>query len=218
VRILGSADLTTIELPDQLQFVSGYQSGWVDFMAPPAALFIVFLWAMISHYYLLAWFVVIGYLLLVLWWLSTSVTRLFVTPTQLVARGNLGRTYHAERRVDTEELKTLSYFSGGNDQPPGLYAYHGWSSTCLIPKVTEVEANIIINAIHAKFPNLERGQFAEMEAIHAEANGEFHPHVQILEVDPLDDLRHWTAVKSKEFEEQDPSHWLKKSPQDLESK
>ncbi len=219
MRIIGSAELRTIELPDQLQFTSGYESGWVDFMAPPAALFIVFLGAMIFHYYLVAWFVVIGYLLLVLWWLNSSVTRLIVTDTVLVARGNLGRSYSNERRVKTEELKSLAWFGGAQSEVPGLYANHGWQRTCLIPRLTAEEARAIIDTIHKKFPYLEHGKLAEMDKIHAEANGEFHPHVQILEVDPIEDLRLWKAQKIQELEMENLKTYLKHvTTEDLEPK
>jgi hypothetical protein len=218
VRLLGSADLKTIERPHQLQFVSGYESGWVDFLAPPAALFIVFLWAMIVHYYLLAWFIVIGYLLLALWWLHSPVTRLFVSDTELLARGNLGRSYSDTRRVKTDELKSMSHFHGAQNEPAGLYAYHAWTKTCLIPRLTQQEANSIIETIHRKFPYIEHGHEIAMTAIHAEANGEFHPHIAILEVDPLDDLRHWQAAKARELEMENLRQWAAPKSDDLESK
>lgn len=218
MRVLGKAELTTVERPRQIEFASGYQSGWVDFMAPPAALFMVFLWAMIAHYYLIAWFVVVGYLLLVLWWLHSPVTRLLVTDTELVARGSLGRSYSDTRRVKTEDLKSLGHFHGAHNEPLGLYAYHAWTKTCMIPHLTPQESNAIINAIHRKFPDLEHGHEIEMEAIHAEANGEFHPHVALMEVDPLDDLRHWKAAKAQEMEMDDFRIKPPKAAHDLESK
>jgi hypothetical protein len=218
VRTIGKAELTTVDRGKQLEFASGYQSGWVDFLAPPAALFIVFLWAMIAHFYLIAWFVVVGYLLLVLWWLHSPVTRLLVTDTELVARGNLGRSYSDTRRVKTEDLKSLGHFHGAHNEPAGLYAYHDWSKTCLIPRLTPQESNAIVAAIHRKFPDIEHGHEIEMEAIHAEANGDFHPHVQLLEVDPLEDLRHWKAAKAQEMEVDDFRAKPLKAAQDLESK
>ncbi len=218
MRILGSADLKTIERAQQLQFVSGYESGLVDFLAPPAALFIVFLWAMIAHYYLLAWFTVIGYLLLVLWWLHSPVTRLFVSETELLARGNLGFSYSDTRKVKTEELKSISFFQGAHNEPAGLYAYHGWTKTCLIPRLTQAEANAIIAAIQRKFPYIEHGHEIAMAEIHAQANGEFHPHVSLLEVDPMEDLRHWRAAKARELEMENLRKWAAPPSKDLESK
>jgi hypothetical protein len=216
--MIGKAELTTVDRGRQLEFASGYQSGWVDFMAPPAALFIIFLWAMIAHYYLIAWFVVVGYLLLVLWWLHSPVTRLIVSETELVARGNLGRSYSDRRRVTTEDLKSLGHFHGAHNEPTGLYAYHGWTKTCLIPRLTQQESHAIIDAIHKKFPHLEHGQEIKMDEIHAEANGEFHPHVSLMEVDPLEDLKHWKAAKAREMEMDDFRAKRLKAAQDLESK
>jgi len=220
VRILGSADLKTIESPGGLQFVAGYESGWVDFMAPPAALFIVFLWAMIEHFYLLAWFTVVGYLLLVLWWLHSPLTRLFVSETELRARGNLGFSYSGTRKVKTEELKSIAYFQGAQNEPAGLYAYHGWTRTCLIPRLTQAEANLIVEAIHRKFPYIQHGHEIAMAEIHAQANAEFHPHVSLMEVDPIEDLRHWKAANAEEMEIENILKWaapMSRESKDLES-
>jgi hypothetical protein len=222
VRILGSSELQTIELSTQLQFVNGYQSGWVDFMAPPAALFIFFLWTMISHYYLMAWFCVVGYLLLVLWWLNTNVTKLYVTDTILVARGNLGHGFQNERRIPTEELKSFTYLAtGAEGEVPGLYAIHAWTRTCLMPRLTEAEAKSIINTISRKFPHLEQGQLTRMASVHAEANGEFRPHVQTVEIDAVADLRKWKTQRDQELENEDLLRYVQPKPrtrtEDLES-
>jgi hypothetical protein len=88
----------------------------------------------------------------------------------------------------------------------------------MIPRLTPQESNAIIDAIHRKFPQLEHGHEIEMEAIHAEANGEFHPHVALMEVDPLDDLRRWKAAKAREMEMDDFRVKHSKAAQDLESK
>ena len=188
----------------QLEFASGYQSGWVDFLAPPAALFIVFLWAMIAHFYLVAWFVAVGYLLLILWWLHSPVTR----PPGYRDGGSEPAAIAAvscpTRAASKPGIsKSLGHFHGAHNEPVGLYAYHDWSKTCLIPRLTPQESNAIVAAIHRKFPDIEHGHEIEMEAIHAEANGEFHPHVALMEVDPLDDLRHWTKTQEQELELQD---------------
>jgi hypothetical protein len=223
VRILGSSELRTIEFSTQLQFVNGYQSGWVDFMAPPAALFILFLWTIVSQYYLMSWFVVIGYMLLVLWWLNGNVTKLYVTDTLIVARGSLGRSYQRERRVRTDELKSLTYVATGADgEIPGLYAIHAWTRTCLMPRLTEEEAKAIINTISIKFPHLEQGQLTHMKSVHLEANGEFRPHISHIEIDPVEDARKWKTETVRQMENEDILRYARQQgragSEDLESK
>lgn len=221
--MLGSSELRTIEFSTQLQFVNGYQSGWFDFMAPPAALFILFLWTIVYQYYLISWFVVIGYLLLVLWWLNSNVTKLYVTDTVLVARGSLGRSYLRERRVRTEELKSFTYLAtGAEGEVPGLYAIHAWTRTCLMPRLTEAEARAIIQTISRKFPHLEQGQLTHMATVHAEANGEFRPHIQHIEIDAVADARKWQAERIRDLENEDILRFAtpraKVGTEDLESK
>jgi hypothetical protein len=167
--------------------------------------------------------VVIGYLLLVLWWLNSNVTKLYVSDTILVARGSLGRSYQRERRVRTDELKSLAYVATGADgEIPGLYAIHAWTRTCLMPRLTEIEAKGIINTISRKFPHLEQGQLTQMANLHAEANGEFRPHTQVVEIDAVEELRQWKARRVQDFENEDILRYVRRhSPtggEDLKSK
>ena len=223
MRLLGSSELRTIEFPTQLQFINGYQSGWFDFMAPPIALFILFLGAIVAHNYLMCWFVIIGYLLLVLWWLNSNATKLYVTDTLIVARGSLGRSYLRERRVRGDELKALTYVAtGAPGEIPGLYAIHAWTRTCLMPRLSEAEAKEIMSSISKKFPYLEQGRLTQMTSAHEEANGDFHPHMPHIEIDAVEDLRKWKTQRVRDLENEEILQFsqtqLRVGTEDLESK
>ena len=107
------------------------------------------------------------------YYLNGPVTKLFVSQNQLIARGNLNRTFTNEVKVPASEVKSLGYSMGpGEDSPSGLYADCGWlKQTCLLPGLNKQQANTIADAIRRKFPDLERGDKSPNSLIFGEKSG-----------------------------------------------
>jgi len=202
-----------MELPERLQFASGYESGRIDFMAPPAALVIAFLWTMISQSYVLAGSAALVYLLLALWWLTGGAIRLFVSASALLAQGHVGRFFPEVWRVPNDELTSLVYSEGGPGEPAGLYAHHGIQRTRLIPGLSVREADRIVAAIYEKFPCPEHDQLAAMKAVHEGAYGQLNPQVALAQLDPFEDLRHWRVKRTRELEMENRRAWTRTDPQ-----
>jgi len=84
--------------------------------------------------------------------LRGNTTELTVTEKCLSARGDLGSTFNSVIRLETAELDSLTHQSGDENSESGLYAKHGWKSTCLIPQISEAQSNEITTAIFRRFP------------------------------------------------------------------
>jgi hypothetical protein len=157
VQLLGRTEITTIEEPDHLQFVVVRRRGWISLVGPPATLLVFALWALMAQHYVFAVFSAVAIFALIANYIRGPVTKLLVSQGELIARGNLDRTFIDQVKVEASDVKFLGYFMGGENDPSGLYADRGWRQTCLLPGLNKDEANAIAHTIRSKFPNLERG-------------------------------------------------------------
>jgi hypothetical protein len=160
VQVLGSTELKTIELPDLLQFVYGYEAGWGDLVAPPAALLAALVWAWTTgHHIFVAIFIVIfgG---LAFYWINITPTRLSVSLRELVSRGNHNRNIKAEVTVPASSIQSFEYFPLSANGAAGLYAQCGQKQVLLIPGLTQEQASEVVNTIRARYPQLEQNNSA----------------------------------------------------------
>ncbi len=157
MNLLGATELKTVELPDQLLFAYGYEAGWGDLAAPPAALLVALAWAAATHHYVLGAIFVVGFGALVLYWLNISPARLKVSAQELIAHNSQLRNVRQEVIVPASEIHSLAYIPAGPQGAAGLYAWHGIRQTCLMPGITPEEAAEAADLIRKKFPHLERG-------------------------------------------------------------
>lgn len=171
MKAFGHSEITTIDDPDGLQFVVVRANGYVDFFAPIAALLAFGLWAVIAHHFILVIISTVGLFSLLASYARGPVTRLAVSQYELVASGNLDRTFTDHLRVETKNVKSLGYFVGYENEPSGLYADQGWRQTCLLPGVSKEEADTIAETIRGKFPDLERGDTSSRSLLYSESSG-----------------------------------------------
>jgi hypothetical protein len=157
VRLLGRNEVTTIDEPDYLQFVLVRENGWIDLVGPPVALLVFVAWAVIYQHYFFIAFAVIGLFALIANYANGSITKLFVSQSELIARGNLDRALTDEVKVKVSDIESLDYRMGGRNSPSGFYASQGWlKQTCLLPGLSKQKANAIADAICERFPNIKR--------------------------------------------------------------
>lgn len=157
MKLLGSSELRTIELPDRLQVVHGYQAGWGDLAAPPATLLVLLAWAASTHHMVLGAIFVVAFAALAIYWLNISPNRLSVLPRELITQGSQNRNLANQTNIPAAEVNSLAYAATGEHGPTGLYAYCRRKRICLMPGLTQEQAEAVAEAIRAKFPNLERG-------------------------------------------------------------
>jgi hypothetical protein len=161
VKLIGKTEITTIDEPDQLQFAVVSQSGWIDLLGIPLVSIVFAAVASISgHPFLALYSALILVAILakaIMNYPDGSVIKLFVSQCELIARGDLGRTFADEVKAKSADVKSLGYQMGGKNSPSGLYADQGWlKQTCLFPGLNKQQANDIADTICRKFPNIKR--------------------------------------------------------------
>jgi len=164
MKLLGTVELKTVELPDELEFTVVREESLFERVAFP-----VFALAV------LGWFWHIGSLwpriLAVFAAISTAaayianriqagVTRLRVTSDGVIADGNLGKLFTTHEQIGIADIDSIRYKAGGEDEICGIYARYRWSSKLLLPHLTGDQGNEIIARIHGKFPNIPVERYA----------------------------------------------------------
>jgi len=75
----------------------------------------------------------------------------------IAVRGNVGRIFSAEIYVRAAEVVTLGYEAGDEGESSGLYVKEGWKRICILPSISEEQANEIATAVYLKFPAIGKG-------------------------------------------------------------
>lgn len=153
---LGSIELKTTELTDKLQFDYGYEAGWADLVAPPAAFLILLTIAWSTHHVILAAIIIAAFVAIVLYWLNITPARLTISSREVVSHGNHTRTIKGDLTIPSPDIESLRYLPSGNHGPAGLYASHGSKQSCLMPGVTPEQASALLRVIRRKYPQIDR--------------------------------------------------------------
>ena len=59
-----------------------------------------------------------------------------------------------EQRIATKDVLGMSYRAGGEDELSGVYVKLRWAQRCVLPRVSEEQSRVTIDAITAKFPEI----------------------------------------------------------------
>ena len=156
MKLIGKTEITTIELRDELQLVVVRKNGLLILVFPPALCVAITAYGFLSSHWM---YVLIGIFMLgscVAWYLNGPVTRLFVSRFQLIARGNVDRTFKNEIIVPASEVKFLGFQTGDDNGPAGLYVSREWRQTCMLPGLSKKQTIAIADVIHTKFPQFVR--------------------------------------------------------------
>lgn len=158
MRAIGRVQLTTTELPSELEFDVVREFGWLELVIGLAITLgtIWMFWrvdATITHVIV----VVIGAIVAaaaITVLVQGRRTTLRITSDEISARGNINKMFSTEARIAVSDVKWLGYEGGGDNEPSGLYLKHGWSRTCLLPGLDEDQGLAVVGAIFAKFPEI----------------------------------------------------------------
>jgi len=171
VKLIGETKIETIDLPGELQFVFVRENGWLDVIPPPALAGALAAWCWISHSYLFSGLVLVVSVVYLTKSLTNPATVLLVSPWELMARGNVGGMFKDEIRIPVDEVRSLDYSTGGEDDIPGLYVWAGQKSCFLIRGLSQEQATDIAVAIRRKFPELEQGDPTPASILHGDQSG-----------------------------------------------
>jgi hypothetical protein len=160
------AELTTTELPDELQFrVVRYVSlrGWIKWFVQSAIGIIVAALLLAGADRVFGWKDSVGLPLLaciyigmvapaiLAYWLKGRATELRITSDGLIASGNIGDIFSKQAVIATSEVFSLGWRSGGL-----LLVREGFwrRPICVLPGLNEKQGNAVMKSIAGRFPDL----------------------------------------------------------------
>ncbi len=171
MRIFGQTEIQTFDSDSELTFIATRQRGWADYSIVPFCIGIsVVVWAQGSQVFALLCFV-FGGAALISKWVQGPSRRLSVTPHQIIADGNLQKTFGSEIKIPATEVKSIDYAVGSKNEPSGLYVRHGWSRSCVLPGISREQAVSIRDAIERKFPEIGEIDRSPASLLHGDSSG-----------------------------------------------
>ena len=157
MKACGYAELTTTELPDELQFRVTYHAGWEDWfrrIVPPVIIVSTFFVPWFNHiwvYRVLIFLSMAGSTQLD--WIHGRTTELRVSSSALVATGNLRKLFSTRATVPASEVMWLGFDSYGSNQR-GFAVEGGEIGLCVLPGLNREQAEAVANTILRRFPNI----------------------------------------------------------------
>jgi hypothetical protein len=161
VKFFGHAEVSSVELPNALEFTIVRVLGWFDWLAW-IVLMPTVLWMFWRTHSLLAHAIAIfagvstaAYLIAN--FLQGKETKLRVTSDEILAEGNLGKFFTTTIRIPASEVASLRYFQDAEGNSRGVQV----NSKYVLPGVSKEQGESVIRAITRKFPDT----YAEDEGI-----------------------------------------------------
>jgi hypothetical protein len=152
IRNIGSRQLEARDLGDSLQFALKRNPRWGNVVAGLIVIggFTVVAWW--RHSVILMVFAVVGMIGLVSNRLRGRETKLRVSRAEVVAQGDLLSSSTEEMTIPLNEITSMGWNAGGQDDSGGLYVANGFTRSYILPGATEAQAREILAAITGRFP------------------------------------------------------------------
>ena len=152
MKLFGKTQLETQDAGGALQFVFTRSHGWMDVAFGPILIAGFAFYAWRQHSTVVMVIAIVTAIGLVANRARNRKTILRVSPLEIVARGSLDDSSTAEITIPREEITTMGWNAGGQDDSGGLFVSRGWARTYVLPGATEAQAREIIAAITGHFP------------------------------------------------------------------
>ena len=152
IKNIGSRQLEARDLGDSLQFALKRNPRWGNVVAGLTVIggFTVVAWW--RHSVILMVFAVVGMIGLVSNRLRGRETKLRVSRAEVVAQGDLLSSSTEEMTIPMNEITSMGWNAGGQDDSGGLYVANGFTRSYILPGATEAQAREILAAITGRFP------------------------------------------------------------------
>jgi len=153
MKLFADSQLETRDLGNALEFVLTRNYGFLENFAGPAVIgaFVIYSWEERSTIALL--FAALGLIGLFINWLQGRETVLRVSQMEVVARGNLDSWFRSEMTIPANEITSMGWSAGGEDDSGGVYVATGWKRSYILPGASEVQGGAILAAIAKRFPD-----------------------------------------------------------------
>ena len=152
IRNLGSRQLETRDLGDSLQFVLKRNPGRGYVAAGLIVIGGLTFAAWWRHSVILIVFAVVGLIGLFSNRVRNYETTLRVSRAEVAAKGDLESSSTTELTIPLNEITSMGWNAGGQDDSGGLYVANGWTRSYVVPGATESQAREILAAITGRFP------------------------------------------------------------------
>ena len=158
MRLFGRVELTTVELPNALEFSISRESGLVEW-AGGMVIGLLGLWMFWKVNTPFSRLIVVVVCVAaaasaIASWVQGGSTKLRVTADELFAEGNLNKLFSTEVRIPASEIASLGHNVGNDGEPSVLYVKHGWSRTCVLSGLDADQGSSVTSAIFDKFPEI----------------------------------------------------------------
>lgn len=146
---------TVADLSGELEFTIVRHEGSLEKIARCAAVAFLLVIAWKSSNLLWRCLVALSALWPIADWLQGHHTQLRVGAQEVSVRGNVGRLVRTTISVSVEQVRSIEYVAGCEDEAPGLYATRKWGGrTLLVPNLNELICRQIADRIAARFPEI----------------------------------------------------------------
>jgi hypothetical protein len=152
IEDIGGRRLETRDHGDSLQFVLKRNSRRSNLLA---GLIVICGFAFVSWWQnsvILLVFAVVGMIGLISNRLRRRETTLRVNRSEVVAQGDLQSQSIEEMMIPLNEITSMGWGAGGQDDSGGLYVANGFTRSYILPGATEAQAREILAAITGRFP------------------------------------------------------------------
>jgi hypothetical protein len=158
MKALSSSEIKIDDLGNELQFTISRETGWAEIVILTGALSGFGIFALLQQSALLACGCLVGIGALFINWANGPTTVFRISEQRVVATGNLHRWSATDFNIPASEVKSIGWFSGGEEGSDGIYVWHGWNglkSTCVLPGLSRKKAQAVVDAIKMRFPLYE---------------------------------------------------------------
>ncbi len=152
VKNIGGRQLETRDLGDCLQFVLKQSPQRGNMAAGLIAIAAFIFGAWWRHSVILTVFALVGIIGLVSNRMRRRETTLRVSRTEVAAQGDLQSSSSEETKIPLDEITSMGWNAGGQDDSGGLYVANGFTRSYILPGATEAQARQILAAITGRFP------------------------------------------------------------------
>ena len=152
IRNIDGRQLEMRDVGDSLQLVLKQNPRWGNVVA---GLFVICGFTFVAwwrHSVIFLVFAVVGLIGLVSNRIRSRETKLRISRTEVVAQGDLHSSPVKDVTIPLNEITSMGWNAGGQDDSGGLYVANGFTRSYILPGATEAQAREILAAITGRFP------------------------------------------------------------------
>jgi hypothetical protein len=162
MNALSSTEFKVDDLDGELQFTISRETGWVEVVLFSTVVSAFGVYGILENSVFILFASMVGIGTLLINWAMGPTTVFRISANRAVATGNLHRWSSSDINIPASEIKSIGWSSGGENNPNGIYVWHGLKGTCVLPGLPKKKAKEVTDAIAARFPQFTIGNGASI--------------------------------------------------------